>query len=399
MYRLLRHSLKRRRPGFTLLEILMAILIFTVAMSALTVTMRTGTRAWRRGHEVSELFQASRITQDVFRRDIQNMIFMVETSYNLSFYENISDIGERIDALRAEEDDGLFIDRNTSDLDELIGLDEENRLRDDDDESPELGINNIAPPIDLSFVGKNNGKTDSISFARRWRPGWFQEPGAWGIRRVTYEVEDGTLYRTEEDPFGLTASFNTIDNLYVEGVSAGDLALLFVGDDNARDLGFDPIMGRLGVEEEEIKNPLEITNKEPLCEGVEVFNITYEFYRQGEWLEVDEWNSSSREYRDPEIDIEEYGFLLDEDSIDETEFSSFSRLSMEQQQDYVADNLPGFMAVQLGIRAGGKGRLHSFTLYLSLDQAQEFDRMEEIEKLKEDAGLRSLRERRRERWQ
>ena len=66
----------RQRYAFTLLEVLLATVIFGMVLAAITLTLRTGLRAWSTGHGLSEVLQTARITREVLMKDLDNMVFI-----------------------------------------------------------------------------------------------------------------------------------------------------------------------------------------------------------------------------------------------------------------------------------------------------------------------------------
>ncbi|MCH8333343.1 hypothetical protein IIC65_05370, partial [Candidatus Sumerlaeota bacterium] len=131
------------------------------------------------------------------------------------------------------------------------------------------------------------------------------------------------------------------------------------------------------------KTPL---TAEPLCEGVVIFNITYGYYRFDQWNEVDSWDSSLFQYRFPSNErfIPDLpggaGRLAgDVPPRQETGFNPLrTRVQMARVGEEmiaftpVPDNLPGYIAIQLGLRDPvTMGRIRSFTFFVSLPMAQE----------------------------
>jgi len=65
---------KRRRVGFTLLELLIALSLFAVIMVVVGSVFSTGILAWRRAEGESEQYQEIRLTFDRMGLELRNMI-------------------------------------------------------------------------------------------------------------------------------------------------------------------------------------------------------------------------------------------------------------------------------------------------------------------------------------
>ena len=342
--------------GFTLLEVLIASVIMAIVVGSVATVLRTGLRAWRIGHDNSEIFQTARIAQDVIMRDLNNMVFLSETHYNRMF---------RRELLMTPEGSGNLETRSSS-----LGV----------------TLENMASPIDLTFRGSGGDKAGQLSFARGFQPRFSHDPATWGIRRVSYFIRGKTLFRREDDPYGLNPgmveALNDLDPanpLVTERqLIVAELQRMFInppldaknpgqeGDSEAAELGLLPSQVRL---------------EEPLCEGVEIFKITYGYYKDDAWQEVKDWDSHARRYRNPPGE-EEDALNPDKRSV----MVSRQNIGL-RANDKRSDELPGYMAIQFGVRAPtGKGKLYSFTIYHSLPLAQETD-VQQDEELGEHSRL------------
>jgi prepilin-type N-terminal cleavage/methylation domain-containing protein len=65
----------RTRTGFTLLEILLAVAILGIVVTAVYSTWSAALTAWRRGSDVSEVFQRQRIVMDALKELTQSAVF------------------------------------------------------------------------------------------------------------------------------------------------------------------------------------------------------------------------------------------------------------------------------------------------------------------------------------
>lgn len=405
----------RPRRAFTLMEAMVAIVIFGAVLGVMMSTLFTATRAWRIGQASSELYQTARITHEVLMRDIHNMFYLSETEYNRNFLKGVQTLSNALSEtvpINRENDSSSkrtrrvgFNRRNDIDEDVLFSsLSGEDLLRNLDDAEANglpITLDALAPAINLSFKGSNDGECDKLVFTRRYIPRWYESAGGWGLRRVTYEVRDGVLFRIEEDPFGFDPSQWKIDKMYDSNPISGDMALLFADESNIKSLGINNY-DRLPVSRDELPPPVEIKSEEPICADVVAFNLTYGFFRQGEWMEADAWDSLGHNHRDPPVNEdtfpEIFEMLLDQNltADEESEIDPYEQLYNEQQDDYVYNKLPAYIAVRLGLRPGGEGRVISYTFFVSIDLAEEFDRLGEIEQMFGDEyGRRSSRNRER----
>ena len=368
------------RWGFTLLEVMLAATIFAIAMGALFFTFRTGVRAWQTGHAASEINQTARVAQDVMIRDLHNLFYRPEASYNGGFRAQIN-------ALGLDFEENQFGDYSTpagTTANQLVGRTakvDQKRKRD-----PLLNLFNLTLPIDISLHGEDGGLLDSLSFARYQRPRTSAEAESWGIRRVRYYVLDGVLYREESSPFGFRPG-EDLQEYYGLNPGRGDFARLFYreGTDRKRSDRADRLLQ--GDDRPLIPNTYKVS--EPLCEGVEIFNITYGYYQYDMWVEADSWDSSRFQNRFPIEQSLSYGFTGPggvrsprggRGACTETSFQRRrgrrSRRAVVRGQimsfQPVPDNLPGYIAIQLGVRGRDRGgRLRSYTFFVSLPLANE----------------------------
>lgn len=352
---------KRHQPGFTLIEVMIAIVIMGITMLAVAMVMRTSVRSWRVGHAMAEMTQTTRIAQDVVLRDLNNIFYMSESDYNDSFRRSIDEFGQMLDE-NEPIDPGMSLDgyrkrKRDRDRSSRSERDQEEKLEELIDSRR---IADITPPIDLSMSLTDGGKADSITFVRRHDPRWIEEPETWGLRRVTYAVKDGTLYRSEQDPFGLGEGMN----LRFNGAPAMQRLLKMF----QRPSGKRPNAFAAGL------LPEAINIEEPLCENVEVFDMTVGYFRTNAWHEVNNWQSGSSQYRGlPRLGTAEFDEMTLGMTMSELNnvTTLFGVLGNRAEQP---DDLPAYIAVQLGVRLeGGKGRLYSYTFYHSFQQSQETD--------------------------
>lgn len=161
------NRLSSRARAFTLIEIMVAMVIFTIMMTALFASFRTGMRAYSMGTEHAEQQQLGRFAINQVGDDMHNIYYKPESEYNVARRQQESMIEANDDMTgRAGRED--VIDENLPD---------------------------IGPPIDLSFTGEDGGEVDQLSLVRYMG----YSPDFWSLARITYYVVDGTLYRAIDD--------------------------------------------------------------------------------------------------------------------------------------------------------------------------------------------------------
>ncbi len=240
------------RKGFTILELLLAVTIMSLISIAVFAVFRTATSAYKSGHRESLLLQRGRFAFDTFERDVMNIFYRDEDTYNEHTRDLIEEYQE--DLLRAEE---------TGDFEAF----NEKYGPSDDDSSP----NNTGNPfekgklIDLQFNGEDNGEKDRITFAVRVPLREGAPYSTWGLARIHYALEGDLLIRTSET---VEANPRTWDGQVLE---------------------------------KEI--PPEYTI---VAEGVDEFDLSYGFWIDSQWFEVDGWTSSGRQIRNSKYLLGEY---------------------------------------------------------------------------------------------
>lgn len=398
----------RPDAAFTLLEVILAVTIFGLTMVAITSVMRTGARSWTIGHAMTELMQNVRVTQDVVLRDLNNICYRPETAYNQTFRGQIERMGSEILLQSPLDPRRPYKNFNAQSLDRYMPNQRNRRRTDKASNANQIFLDQISPPIDLSFRGSDNGDTDRLSFVRRQSADWTEpEKSTLGLRRITYYVKDKVLWREESDPYGfrpgsgLASFIATLDpgfapmDLFDEkkmntqlargGESPlSQLTQFFAAPNDptdAEDKGRGQFL------------PGSVHYKEQVCQGVVTFNVTYGYFLEGQWVEVGNWDSNAMQYRNP-LDRDYYQSLLDSGQMDESAVNSmilgrtgtrFSYFAPRTESNYsgtpianpslqVPDDLPGYVAIQIGVTSPGlKGRVYTFTIFQAMPVAEETD--------------------------
>lgn len=237
----------RIRSGFTLLEVLLAVSIFAILVSALYTTFRVGLRAYDIGEKEIDQMQHARVIFDTISRDLRSVYYQVETSYNNNLRRMLAQYEQQ--RLKAELD---------GTLDEFLYGNRSNE--------GETGVPNPYESfieINLDFKAENAEKSDSMTFVRYQMDDGISRTQPWALGRISYFVENGELIRTEEDIF------------------------------------------QPGKDKEGNEIEKKIPRKEVLAKGIVKFDLHYGFFRDDDWMEAPDWDSNARRYRNPARVIEE----------------------------------------------------------------------------------------------
>ncbi len=162
-------------PGFTLLEILLAVSIFAIVASSLYATFSTGMRAYEIGRKTGETMQVGRFATGLLARDLKNVFIIPETSYNIQYNRRREVLEQAQIRLNVGEIDAL-------EYEEYLDY-----------------FNSMGLGLDLRFSGKGNDETAEISFVR-YQTRFGSRPALpTSLNRVTYSLEKDVLVRSEED--------------------------------------------------------------------------------------------------------------------------------------------------------------------------------------------------------
>lgn len=236
-----------RAPGFTLLEIMLAVTIFAVVVTAVLATFHVGTESYERSQETLNVVQRARFAFEGFGRDLRCVVYANESDYNI----NIRNILNTIEQERVMAEDNDTLDEF---YEKYYGEDDEGNVKNPYD----YGI-----MYDLSFKGTDGNEADTVEFTTYQTTVGYIPRMPWGIARVKYRLMDGRLVRE-------------ISNVMQPGQ-----------DEFGQDLPDDEPF----VEE--------------IADGVQMFDIRYGFFYAGEWLEGLEWDSDDKRFRTPPISFTE----------------------------------------------------------------------------------------------
>ncbi len=165
--------LANRVRGFSLLEVLVAVTLFTVVVTSVYTTFRTAMRAYEMGMESGKTLQTGRFSMDVVSRDLKSAFYRVETEYNEAYRSRLQNIQQEI--------------QNSQD-----------RVADHDKIAEMIDEFNLSQVgIDLSFRGSES----EVSFVRKQIQVGARVLQPMRLARVRYYVEDRKLLREEHDVF------------------------------------------------------------------------------------------------------------------------------------------------------------------------------------------------------
>jgi prepilin-type N-terminal cleavage/methylation domain-containing protein len=162
-----------RRRAFTLIEVMVAMVIFSLVISSLVMSFRTGVKAYDIGATHSEADQTTRFVTGQIAEDLRNVYYKQPWTYNVTRAQREQLAQEREKAMLQSGSQAQLID---------------------DSSMPELG-----PRIDLSFAATNNDQSDVVSFVRLQSTKRGETRRAWGLARMRYFVASNCLFRAIDD--------------------------------------------------------------------------------------------------------------------------------------------------------------------------------------------------------
>jgi len=307
---------RSRSAAFTVLEILIAVTIFSILSLVIFGLFRTAVQAQGAADRESRRIQQARFAMDTISRDIANVFYRDETSYNVAMAKLIEDMeAARLQAEQNNDWESFYA---------LYG----DPTKDEEDQDPTIGDPfKKGRVIDLQMQGAK----DSINFAVRspLKVGGYYR--AWGLARVEYSVKDRVLVRVARS----------------------------VETEQRNQLG------------ERIDAP-RIPEVARVADGVEEFALAYLFWFDNQWYEVDTWTSSNRQIRNPRYFLGTYEegeitATTDEPREGEGQNPSFGpgspgfNESLNDNRNEPLDRLPQMIRVRIKFAdEGGVGRAQQF---------------------------------------
>lgn len=161
------------RKAFTLIEVLVAMVIFSLVMASLYMSIRTGMRAYDTGITHSEADQLARFTVSQVAEDLRNVYYRNPNQYNIT----------------RRQREALLQQQQAQQLKAGVSS---NQV--DDPTLPELG-----PKIDLAFRASDAGESDDLTFVRLQNMKRAEDRKAWNLARLHYFIANKTLFRSVDD--------------------------------------------------------------------------------------------------------------------------------------------------------------------------------------------------------
>ncbi|HUT26102.1 MAG TPA: type II secretion system protein [Sumerlaeia bacterium] len=322
-----------RRPtvlgqsAFTLLEVLVAILIFSIVTAALFNTFRISTHAFERGEQSSEALQSLRFTIDQITRDMRSVYY--ETDYNVKLLLLDTELYRQEEQLLRDLQDGN---------EKTIGGIPTGLSEDFDPKGPD----SLGRTLDVQFVGGSEEGDAGLAFTHSVLTGAGSD-AFMGLERVRYFLLGRDLYRQRSNPAAFMRLRPNLAEEIINAREARETNGLDANERNRRRV----VNARLGLPPPGTEDPhrvkyFEKVPEEPLpaellAQNVVAFDTEFGFY-SGQWQEADSWDSESKQRRTPEFHI------------DPTDPNYHQRAL--QWQTRATDGLPSFVKVRLTIEHG-----------------------------------------------
>jgi prepilin-type N-terminal cleavage/methylation domain-containing protein len=307
--------------AFTLLEVMLAVTIIGLISLAVLAVFRTGLRTYEGANREVVLLQRGRYVFDFISNDVANVFYRDENTYNVTAREMIEQYQQAL--IDAE------LNNTWHDFERMYGPRDDDRAYDD----PSYVGNPFEKYrlIDLQFEGVDGGMFDRLTLARRQNLTENERYLLYGLERVNYTVEAGLLIRSSESVDVAPRSWD------------GEIL------------------------EKEIP-----PNHVIIAEGIKRFDLSYGFWWDYQWYEVENWNSSGRQIRNPAMLLGEYDY-------DEHADMSAPQPGSPGWNDYLNDldempydGLPTYIRVSVELEdPGNADRTMELTKVLWIGSAQE----------------------------
>jgi len=312
--------------AFTLLEVLLAMTIFAVCVSALYNTFRVSTRAFETGRESAEMMQTLRFSLEIVVRDLKSIRF--QDKYDQKF--------QLLERLVFQHQEQILRDLNDGKPVSIPGLishpqGEAENMKDF------MGLR-----ANLRFVGSSSGEADVLEFSHSLPSDGTTDNSYLGAERVKYFVADNNLYRQRSRVFRAMQLNPELGGQLVKIREASEAARQQAADAKMPFLDFwalaaqgtlppqlaPPVDPDFFVEVPQPPEPPEL-----IARNVTVFDLTYGYYADGDWKEAESWDSDAKQYRTPPFDFQTNDPLFG------------PRLSTYQNRSN--DNLPSYVKIRV----------------------------------------------------
>ena len=275
--------------GFTLIEVLVAAVIFSLVVTALYTTYTTGLNSYERSQRNREMQQNARAVFDLVGKDLRSVYWRVATEYNVL----------------SPQEEQKFKNLGFYDFDKEKG--KEGKEDKEDEEDPFSNYEYLK--YDLSFTGSLN----SISFVRYQNSNVSYKREMMNLARVDYSLKDGNLVRSIKD----TMSIESYD--YYTGEKKEEKS----------------------EEETEEKSKVE----DIVAKGIKEFSLKYLYFYDDAWHWTESWNSETNQYRNPSEEDEEG----DEKSLIQS-LSGEDPLKEMKKEKIIPDGLPSCVEVTIVVQ-------------------------------------------------
>lgn len=283
----------------------MALTVFGLVSVVIFTIFATAVRSQGVTEREVEMLQRARVVGDTMDRDLSNIFFRDETSYNITISRLLEE--QERERLRAETEG------DWSNYITLYGDPFDDRdTRRGRDEGPSVGDPfQRGRLIDVQLMGTEGEHFDTLSFAT-YSPldmGGTYRP--WGLTRVTYRVDNNILVRVQT-----TVESERTDLL-------GNILLK----------AYTPEVARI-------------------AEGVKEFKLSYAFWFDNMWFETTTWSSNSRQIRNSNslmamYEEDRFGTRNNDDNMQLMPGDPGYNERLNYLEDQELDRLPAYVRLRL----------------------------------------------------
>lgn len=318
----------RGRTGFTLLEIMVALTIFAVCITALYNSFRIASRSFEHGRLNAEVMQNLRFCVDTITRDLRSIHYK-------------PDANKRFDNLEMaiwKSQDRIVEAFEGGDVPNIPGVPKS------PEEAETIEDTFVGLMADLRFHGKGGDEDGFIEFARYLPSDGTLDNSYLGTERVRYFVHDHNLYRQRSRVFRVMHLNPNLGEELVRAREQTERMKEEAMEDNRPYMDL-YAMRHLGVMPDGIEDQLDLecfipADPEPgpaelIARGVKTFKLEFGRYDNGSWSEANTWDSASKQHRTPEFKLDMNDPLF------------MKKLQMYQRRE--ADHLPAYVKLTLTI--------------------------------------------------